>query len=103
MLPTAQPDKTVQPGKKKEVQYFRLDKAQVWSPVATLNAYLKRTEQMWNGDLSKSQLLLSVVRPFRAVSKTTITRWAKSLIHEAGVGKQFSAHSIRGAASHQLS
>ena len=31
--------------------------------------------------------------------KSTIARWMKTIIHEAGIGELFSAHSIRGAAA----
>ena len=50
-------------------------------------------------DASKAQLLLSVVKPFQPVSKSTVARWIKVLIQESGVGSNFSAHAIRGAAS----
>ena len=31
--------------------------------------------------------------------KSTIARWIKTIIHEAGNGELFSAHSVRGAAA----
>ena len=31
--------------------------------------------------------------------KSTIARWMKTTIHEAGIGELFSAHSVRGAAA----
>ena len=40
-----------------------------------------------------------MVKPYRPVHKSTIARWIKTLIHEAGIDGQFSAHSIRGAAT----
>ena len=49
--------------------------------------------------MSRTQLLLSVVKPFQPVSKSTVAHWMKILIQESGVGKHFTAHSIRGAAS----
>ena len=39
------------------------------------------------------------LKPFQPVSRSTVARWIKSAIQEAGVGEQFSAHSIRGAVS----
>lgn len=44
------------------------------------------------------QLLISYVKPFRAVSTATIARWVKAVMKEAGVNLScFSAHSVRGA------
>ena len=40
-----------------------------------------------------------MVRPFKPVQKVTIARWIKTLIHQAGVGDEFKAHSVRGAAA----
>ena len=40
-----------------------------------------------------------MVKPFQPVSRSTVARWIKSVIQEAGVGEQFRAHSIRGAVS----
>ena len=67
--------------------------------IAALEEYLKRTSPIRRSDKAKTQLFLSVMKPFHPVSKSTIALWMKALIQEAGVGQQFSAHSIRGAAS----
>ena len=91
--------KTTQPGKKKVVCYLPLKQESRLCPVAALEEYLKRTSPIRRKDTSKTQLLLSVLKPFQPVSKSTIAQWMKVLIQEAGVGEQFSAHSIRGAAS----
>ena len=64
-----------------------------------MEEYLKRTSPIRIKDPSKTQLLLSVLKPFQPISKSSVARWMKLLIQEAGVGEQFSAHSIRGAAS----
>ena len=88
--------KTSRPGKTKEVHYFPLKRDVDLCPVATLDDYIQRTDGPRKVDPSKSQLFLSVVKPFNPVTKATIARWVKSLI---GVGHQFGAHSIRGAVS----
>ena len=91
--------KTAQPGKKKVVHYLPLKQENRLCPIAALEEYLKRTSPIRRNDTSKTQLLLSVMKPFHPVSKCTIARWMKVLIQQAGVGQEFSAHSIRGAAS----
>ena len=48
---------------------------------------------------SRGRLFLAVVCPFKSVKKVTIARWIKTLIHQAGVGDEFKAHSVRGAAA----
>ena len=82
--------KTSRPGKTKEVHYFPLKRDVDLCPVATLDDYIQRTDGPRKVDPSKSQLFLSVVKPFNPVTKATIA-WVKSLIQEAGVGHQFGA------------
>ena len=91
--------KTTQPGKKKVVHYLSLKQEHRLCPVVALEEYLKRTSPIRRNNTSKMQLLLSTMKPFHPMSKSTIARWMKILIQEAGVGEQFSSHSIRGAAS----
>ena len=68
-------------------------------PVNALNEYLRRTQQRREGDQTKTRLFLSVVKPYKPVVKSTIARWMKTIIHEAGIGELFSAHSVRRAAA----
>ena len=91
--------KTVQPGKKKVVHYLPLKQEDRLCPIAALEEYLKCTSPIRIKDPSKTQLLLLVLKPFQPISKSSVALWMKLLIREAGVGEQFSAHSIRGAAS----
>ena len=70
--------KTTQPGKKKVVCYFPLKQEIRLCPVAALEEYLKRTSPIRRNDKSKTQLLLSVMKPFQPVSKSTIARWMRS-------------------------
>ena len=64
-----------------------------------LNEYLRRTEQRREEDQTKTRLSLIVVKPYKPAVKSTIARWMKMTIHEAGIGELFSAHSVRGPAA----
>ena len=44
-------------------------------------------------------LLIATVRPFKPVSGSTVGRWIKSIMKEAGVDPIFLAHSARGVAA----
>ena len=68
--------KTSQPGKK-VVHYLPLKQEDRLCPVAALEEYLKRTSSVRSNDSSKTQLLLSILKPFHPVSKSTIARWMK--------------------------
>ena len=65
-------------------------------PVASLDEYLQRTAGHRG---SKTQLFLSIRRPFGPVSKATLARWMCELLAAAGVVANFTAHSVRGAAT----
>ena len=55
------------------------------------------TEPSRNGQL---QLLLSFQRPFKSVSKDTISRWLRTILQDAGVDTNvFKSHSTRAASS----
>ena len=67
-----------------------------------LQQYLERTQAYRKSETSSCRLFLAVVRavrPFKPVKKDTIARWIKTLIYQAGVGDEFKAHSVRGAAA----
>ena len=67
--------------------------------VAVLEEYLKRT-QSWRSNASKTQLLLSYVKPHVEVQSSTISRWLKEILKEAGIDiKIFRGHSTRSASS----
>jgi len=69
-------------------------------PVTTLRAYEERTER-FRADLpcdSRSKLFLSFIGQHTPVSSSTIARWLKCFMAEAGIDTSiFKAHSIRGA------
>ena len=60
----------------------------------TLNYYLKATENLRNS----ITLLVSYIKPYRAVISSTIGRWIKTMLGQAGIDTElFSAHSTRCA------
>ena len=65
--------------------------------VHTLYDYLDRTVNIRN---DSSKLLISYQKPFKPVSKDTISRWLKILLGKAGIDtKSFTAHSTRSTSS----
>ena len=66
-------------------------------PLTALQEYLDRTQGLRNGEQC---LFISYVKPHRAVSRDTISRWAKSVLESSGIDShKFSAHSTRAAAA----
>jgi len=66
-------------------------------PVLTLKAYEKKTY-----DLRKEErkLFVSIIKPHKAVTSSTIARWLKTTLGLAGIDTSiFNAHSTRGASS----
>lgn len=62
-----------------------------------LQEYLKRTN-MHRGH--NNQLLLSFVKPFKPVSKDTVSRWVKTVLKDSGINTQsFHPHSVRSAST----
>ena len=62
-----------------------------------LQEYIKRTA-MLRGD--ESQLLVSFVKPHKAVTKDSIARWVKSILKQAGIDTdKFTCHSTRAAST----
>ena len=65
--------------------------------VEHLKEYLQRTKQLPD---EHSQLLISYVKPFKPVSKDTISRWVKQVLEPAGIDiNKYSAHSSRAAST----
>ena len=62
-----------------------------------LKEYLQRTKQYRT---QYSRLLLSYVKPFKPVSKDTVSRWVKQVLGASGINtEKYSAHSIRAAST----
>ena len=65
--------------------------------VACLKEYVKKTESVRAGH---DAWWLSYCKPFKPVSRDTISRWVKNVIENAGINtKIFGAHSTRAAAT----
>lgn len=69
--------------------------------VSHIRDYLKRTEPLRSPHCQ--QLLISFLRPYKPVTKDTISRWCKQFLNTAGVdvGK-FKTHSTRAASTSHL-
>jgi len=66
-------------------------------PVLVVKQYLTRKKPL-RGEITN--LFISFVRPYRSVSKSTISRWVKTTLGLAGVDlSRFKPHSIRAASS----
>ena len=64
--------------------------------INTLKEYLKRTSVIRG---SENKLFISFNRPYKSVSRSTISRWIKAVLREAGIDISiFKAHSTRAAA-----
>ena len=64
--------------------------------VSHLTEYLKRTKSYRDTD----KLFLTCIKPYRAASKDTISRWCKSVIKESGISvHSYTSYSSRAAAS----
>ena len=64
-----------------------------------LKAYVDKTS-VHRGDTKRNQLLLSFQKPFKPVSKDTISRWIKNVLKDVGIDTtKFGAHSTRAAST----
>ena len=62
-----------------------------------LQEYLQRTNS-YRGE--HTQLLLSYVKPFKPVSKATLSRWIKKVLKSAGIDtEKYAPHSTRAAST----
>lgn len=66
-------------------------------PLTTLKAYIKETETLRNGE---NKLFISFIKPNKAVSRDTISRWTKQVLTSSGIDtKMFTSHSTRAASA----
>ena len=67
-------------------------------PVQSIDTYINKTASLRN-ETNKSHLFISSTKPHKPVTSSTIGRWIKDQLREAGIDTSiFSAHSTRGAA-----
>lgn len=90
-IKTTRPGKHIEPV---EILLFPTDKK--LCPVAHIREYISRTQNL----RQDQQLLISYHKPHKAVGNSTIGRWVKSSLANAGIDiGTFSAHSSRSAST----
>lgn len=66
-------------------------------PVTCLRAYIRKTKEL-RGDIN--ELLISTIKPYRAIGRNTVSNWVKRMLDRAGVDTgKFKAHSKRSAST----
>lgn len=66
-------------------------------PVRCLKAYIRKTKEL-RKDIN--ELLISTVKPYRAIGRNTVSNWVKRMLDLAGIDTgKFKAHSTRSAAT----
>ena len=94
--------KTCRPGKvRTSLKFFRFSEEKKLCVCETIDAYIARRKK-WN--VSDSQLLVSHINPHKAVSSSTVSRWACQLLNLVGVDTDtLTAHSTRSASTSKAS
>ena len=63
----------------------------------TISVYIDKTNQVRGNE---TKLFLSFIKPHKAVTSSTIARWLRTVLEQAGINTEiFRAHSIRGASA----
>ena len=90
--------KTTKPGTHlKPIKYLAFSENKDLCVIDNIYCYLARTKHC-RGNCRK--LLISTVKPFQPVSRSTVSRWCKEVLSNAGVDiRVVGAHSIRSAAT----
>ena len=89
--------KRSRPGIKNPLVELRAFKDETLCVVTTLKEHLTRTQSLRG---SESQLFISYNRPFKRVSRDTISRWVKLVLTDSGIDTyRFKPHSKRAANS----
>ena len=71
-------------------------------PVACLEEYLNRTAT-FRAEMGSLPLFLSVNKPHKPVTRSTITKWVLKMLDIAGIDtKKFQAHSLRAASTSKV-
>ena len=85
--------KTSRPGSHSNLKICRFSADESLCPVSCLNTYIKRTSDL----RTDNKLFISFHKPYKPVTRQTISRWICTTLHMAGVPKHFTAHSTRSA------
>lgn len=75
-------------------RYIKFNDDETLCPVTTLEYYLKFTESI----RQSQNLLVSYQKPFGSIGPSTVSRWLKAALAEAGI-EGFTGHSTRSAAT----
>ena len=89
----------------KEFFFPKFEQNKKLCPVLALQEYEKKTSEKRssNGTLS-TQLLIAMIKPHKPVSSSTVARWLKTVLNNAGIDTSiFKAHSVRSAATSSAS
>lgn len=90
------PLKSTKPGQKPHTLEFEKFTVTSRCVVHTLKEYIQRTQTL----RQSSHLWISFVKPYKAVSKDTISRWLKNVLTQSGINVElFTAHSFRMAST----
>ena len=91
--------KTTKPGKSQPIITIRKFSNPTCCTYTTLEDYLHRTHDIRAG----TQLWVSYIKPFKEVTKQTLSRWLKELLNLAGIDTLcFTGHSTRMASSSKV-
>ena len=96
----SKPPKQTKAGKPSQDFFFpKFEENHRLCPVQTLHCYLERTAPFRLQPV-KNQLFLSFIKPHGPVSSSTIARWLKTVLEQAGIDTSiFKAHSTTGAST----
>ena len=84
----------------KTLEFHRYSWSENLDVVACLEAYIIATQALRDTDSKKTQLLISFKSPHEPVTTSTIARWLRTLMEDAGIDtSKYKAHSTRSAAT----
>ena len=88
--------KHTKPGKHLDLITFKAyKKDKTLCIVKTISDYLERTKNLRNDE----KLLISTIKPHKAATKSTVSRWIKFVMGKARIDTAFKPHSTRAAAT----
>ena len=92
--------KTRRSGPPREVTYIAFKECEVICPVATLEAYERRTADLRRPDQETNPLFIACVKPHKPVTSSTISRWIRNIMKSSGIDVSiFKSHSTRAAST----
>ena len=87
----------------KEFFFPKFEQNKKLCPVLALQEYEKRTSEIRSSNGS-TQLLIAMIKPHKPFSSSTVARWLKTVLNNAGIDTSiFKAHSVRSAATSSAS